>query len=76
MSTLDTPAKTLQVGVLQPLEGLRSDILYQLTVLEIEKNAWTNQVNQTLNHLKSVQKYLEKSAAEICTNYTKLYLQR
>ncbi|XP_037918454.1 prominin-1-A isoform X2 [Hermetia illucens] len=76
MSTLDTRAKTLQVGVLQPLEGLRSDILYQLTVLEIEKNAWTNQVNQTLNHLKSVQKYLEKSAAEICTNYTKLYLQR
>jgi len=39
-------------------------------------NKGPKQVNQTLNHLKSIQSYLENKAGEICHNMTRDYRDR
>ncbi|XP_039956468.1 prominin-2 isoform X1 [Bactrocera neohumeralis] len=76
MTTLGSRSKRLQASILQPLEQLQNEILYHLTALELQRDPWAKQVNQTLNHLRNVQGYLEKTAAEICSNQTRLYTER
>ncbi|SPP73376.1 blast:Prominin-1 [Drosophila guanche] len=76
MTTLGSRSKRLQASILQPLENLQNEILYHLTALELQRDPWAKQVNQTLNHLKSIQGYLENKAGEICHNMTRLYTDR
>ncbi|XP_039148028.1 uncharacterized protein LOC6736053 isoform X4 [Drosophila simulans] len=76
MTTLGSRAKRLQASILQPLENLQNEILYHLTALELQRDPWAKQVNQTLNHLKSIQSYLENKAGEICHNMTRDYTDR
>nr|XP_036231063.1 prominin-2 isoform X2 [Bactrocera oleae] len=76
MTTLGSRSKRLQASILQPLEQLQNEILYHLTALELQRDPWAKQVNQTLNHLRNVQGYLEKTAAEICNNQTRIYTER
>ncbi|XP_070140400.1 uncharacterized protein prom isoform X3 [Drosophila kikkawai] len=76
MTTLGSRAKRLQAAILQPLENLQNEILYHLTALELQRDPWAKQVNQTLNHLKSIQSYLENKAGEICHNMTRTYTDR
>lgn len=44
MATLGNRARRLQSTVLQPLESVRSEIIYHLTALELQKEPWSNQV--------------------------------
>lgn len=44
MATLGNRARRLQSSVLQPLEVVRSEIIYHLTALELQKEPWSNQV--------------------------------
>ncbi|XP_073845813.1 prominin isoform X2 [Musca autumnalis] len=76
MTTLGSRSKRLQSSILQPLEQLQNEILYHLTALELQKDPWAKQVNQTLNHLRNIQEYLEKTAGEICDNQTRIYTER
>uniref|UniRef100_W8BIB1 Prominin-1 n=3 Tax=Ceratitis capitata TaxID=7213 RepID=W8BIB1_CERCA len=76
MTTLGSRSKRLQASILQPLEQLQNEILYHLTALELQRDPWAKQVNQTLNHLRNVQGYLEKTAGEICHNQTRIYTER
>ncbi|XP_032570595.1 uncharacterized protein LOC6618802 isoform X5 [Drosophila sechellia] len=76
MTTLGSRSKRLQASILQPLENLQNEILYHLTALELQRDPWAKQVNQTLNHLKSIQSYLENKAGEICHNMTRDYTDR
>ncbi|XP_039480604.1 uncharacterized protein LOC120444743 isoform X3 [Drosophila santomea] len=76
MTTLGSRSKRLQASILQPLENLQNEILYHLTALELQRDPWAKQVNQTLNHLKSIQSYLENKAGEICHNMTRAYTDR
>ncbi|KAH8319662.1 hypothetical protein KR074_003244 [Drosophila pseudoananassae] len=76
MTTLGSRSKRLQASILQPLENLQNEILYHLTALELQRDPWAKQVNQTLNHLKSIQGYLENKAGEICHNLTRSYTDR
>ncbi|XP_023163307.2 uncharacterized protein LOC111594301 isoform X2 [Drosophila hydei] len=76
MTTLGSRSKRLQAAILQPLENLQNEILYHLTALELQRDPWAKQVNQTLNHLKSIQGYLENKAGEICHNLTRVYTER
>nr|NP_001137754.1 prominin, isoform D [Drosophila melanogaster]ACL83207.1 prominin, isoform D [Drosophila melanogaster] len=76
MTTLGSRSKRLQASILQPLENLQNEILYHLTALELQRDPWAKQVNQTLNHLKSIQSYLENKAGEICHNMTRDYRDR
>ncbi|XP_017838886.1 uncharacterized protein LOC108597069 isoform X3 [Drosophila busckii] len=76
MTTLGSRSKRLQASILQPLENLQNEILYHLTALELQREPWAKQVNQTLNHLKNIQGYLENKAGEICHNLTRVYTER
>lgn len=76
MTTLGSRSKRLQASILQPLEQLQNEILYHLTALELQRDPWAKQVNQTLNHLRNIQGYLEKTAYEICQNQTRIYTER
>ncbi|KAH8405087.1 hypothetical protein KR222_000907 [Zaprionus bogoriensis] len=76
MTTLGSRSKRLQASILQPLENLQNEILYHLTALELQRDPWAKQVNQTLNHLKNIQGYLENKAGEICHNLTRIYTER
>ncbi|KAM7343526.1 prominin isoform 2-T2 [Cochliomyia hominivorax] len=76
MTTLGSRSKRLQASILQPLEQLQNEILYHLTALELQRDPWAKQVNQTLNHLRNIQEYLEKTAGEICQNQTRIYTER
>lgn len=68
MSTLGNRARRLQANILQPLERLRHEILFELTALELQKEPWTELVNQSLVHLKRTQYFINQDAADICYN--------
>lgn len=44
MSTLGNRARRLQANILQPLERLRSEIQFELTALQLQKEPWTDMV--------------------------------
>lgn len=68
MSTLGNRARRLQANILQPLERLRSEILFELTALQLQKEPWTEMVNQSLSHLKTTQYFIDQDSTDICYN--------
>lgn len=52
MSTLGNRARRLQANILQPLERLRSEIQFELTALQLQKEPWTDMVG--LKHINTV----------------------
>lgn len=76
MSTLGNRARRLQANILQPLERLRSEIQFELTALQLQKEPWTDMVNQSLTHLKTTQFFINQDSAEICSNKTMAFKLR
>lgn len=76
MTTLGGRAKRLQTSLLKPLENLRSEIVYHLTALELQIKPWAQQVNKSLNQLKTAQAYLDNQTTNICTDATETYQNR
>lgn len=62
MVTLANRARRLHTSVLQPLEQLRSEIVYHLTALELQRQPWQTQVNRTLLQLKTTHANLKREA--------------
>lgn len=73
MSTLGNRARRLQANVLQPLERLCSEIQFQLTALQLQKEPWIDMVNQSLTHLKTTQYFINQDSLDICHNNSILF---
>lgn len=76
MSTLGNRARRLQASIMQPLERLRSEIQFELTALQLQKEPWMDMVNQSLSHLKTTQYFIDQDSADICYNKSVLYKLR
>lgn len=76
MTTLGSRAKRLQISLLKPLEHLRSEIVYHLTALELQIKPWAQQVNKSLNQLKTAQVYLDSQTNNICMETTNIFQNR
>lgn len=76
MSTLGNRARRVLSNILQPLERLRSEILFELTALELQKEPWIEMVNQSLIHLKTTQYFIDQDSADICYNRSILFKDR
>lgn len=76
MSTLGNRARRLQATILQPLERLRSEIQFELTALQLQKEPWTDMVNQSLIHLKTTQLLINQDSADICYNKSTSFKMR
>ncbi|XP_063709538.1 prominin-1 isoform X2 [Culicoides brevitarsis] len=76
MTTLGGRARRLQTSLLKPLENLRSEIVYHLTALELQIKPWAQQVNKSLNQLKTAQIYLDGQTTNICMDASETYQNR
>lgn len=76
MATLGNRARRLQASLLQPLEQVRSEIVYHLTALELQRVPWANLVNQSLLQLKTTQHFLDRDAAGVFAANVKVYRNR
>lgn len=76
MANLVNRSKKLYVGILQPLDHQQDELIYHLTALELQKEPWLKQVNQTLIHLKNIHQYIEQNAYKICENQTINFTKR
>lgn len=57
MSTLGNRARRLQANILQPLERLRSEIQFELTALQLQKEPWTDMVNNSFDFFCTYTQY-------------------
>lgn len=76
MSALSNRARRLQTTILQPLERLRSDIHFELTALQIQRQPWVEMVNQSLTNLKTTQFFINQDSGDICFNKSVLFKER
>lgn len=76
MTTLGSKARRLQAAVMQPLEQLRGDVLYHLTALELQRDPWMKQINDSLQHLKTIQYFIDHEVHDLCENRSKTYTNR
>lgn len=76
MSTLGNRARRLQANILLPLERLRNEIQFELTALQLQKEPWTDMVNQSLINLKTTQYFINQDSPEICNNKSLLFKLR
>lgn len=76
MVTLGNRARRLHVSVFIPLDQIRNEIVYHLTALELQREPWMHQVNNTLMHLKSTQFYLNKESSNVFFVKTKAFKDR
>lgn len=76
MGTLVTAARRIQGSLLQPLEILKNEIVYQLTALELQIEPWMDRIMDmqvTYNHS---QIFLDRNSHEICQNFSEIFRQR
>jgi chemotaxis protein histidine kinase CheA len=76
MSTLAQVARRFQFTVLQPLEILKNEIIFQLTALELQIVPWMKSIRNTQDSLNNTQVYLDNNAFEICRNFSENYRNR
>lgn len=76
MTTLGSRATRLQSTLLEPLEQLKTDIVYHLTALELQIHPWLAQVNRSLSHLKKAQSFFDSEAGTVCFNQSALFRSR
>lgn len=76
MATLATSAKRVQSTILQPLEILKNEIVFQLTALELHIDPWMHRVKEIRESFNQSQKYLDEYSMEICANYSERFRDR
>lgn len=50
---------------IQPLEQIRTELVYKLTELELQIQPFQKQMNQSLSHLKTIQYYIDNQGSVI-----------
>lgn len=76
MATLAASARRIQSTILQPLEILKNEIVFQLTALELHIDPWMNRVKDIEESFNKSQKYLDNYSMEICANYSERFRDR
>lgn len=76
MATLASSARRIQSSILQPLEMLKNEIVFQLTALELHIDPWTERVKETGKSFSHAQRYLDDFSVEICANFSESFRSR
>ena len=76
MATLASSAKRVQSTILQPLEILKNEIIFQLTALEFHIDPWMHQVKEIKESFNQSQKYLDNFSIDICANFSEIFRNR
>ncbi|XP_071442870.1 prominin-1-A-like [Hetaerina americana] len=76
LETLASRAKRLVASNIHVLERQKEDIVYQLTMLEVQLLPLQRQVNQSLSHLKTIQYYINNQGSAIAQQKAKEYMER
>ncbi|XP_046385639.1 prominin-1-A [Ischnura elegans] len=76
LESLATRAKRLVASNIHVLERQKEDIVYQLTMLEVQLLPLQRQVNQSLSHLKTIQYYINNQGSAIAQQKAKEYMER
>lgn len=76
MATLSSSARRIQSTILQPLEILKNEIVFQLTALELHIDPWMHRAKEIKESFNQSQKYLDKYSTEICANFSESYRNR
>lgn len=76
MATLASSARRIHSTILQPLEILKNEIIFQLTALELHIDPWINGVKEIKESFHESQKYLDNHLTNICANFSEHYRNR
>lgn len=76
MATLASSARRIQLSILQPLEILKNEIVFQLTALELHIDPWMQGVKVIKESFNQSQKYLDNHSTDICANYSENFRNR
>lgn len=76
MATLTSSARRVQATILQPLEILKNEIVFQLTALEFQLDPWINRVREIRENFNQTQIYLNSHSTEICAKYSENFRNR
>ncbi|KAG8232181.1 hypothetical protein J437_LFUL012178 [Ladona fulva] len=76
LETLASRAKRLLASHIQVLETQKEDLVYQLTMLEVQLLPLQRQVNQSISHLKTIQYFINNQGSAIAQQKSRDYMDR
>lgn len=76
MATLASSASRVKSTILQPLEILKNEIVFQLTALELQIEPWIHRVEEIKESFNQSQKYLDNYSTDICANFSESFRNR
>lgn len=76
MATLATSARRIQSTILQPLEILKNEIVFQLTALELHIDPWMHRVKEIKSRFSQSQSHLDHHSTSICANFSENFRLR
>lgn len=76
MGTLASTARKIQKTLLQPLEILKNEIIFQVTALELQIEPWMDKVKEIESNFNQTQAFLNQNVLEICANFSENFRNR
>lgn len=76
MATLASSARRVQSTILEPLEILKNEIVFQLTALELHIEPWMHEVEEIKENFNQSQKYLDNYSGAVCANFSDNFQSR
>lgn len=76
MATLASSARRIQSTILEPLEILKNEIVFQLTALELHIDPWMHEVEEIKENFNQSQKYLDNHSSGVCANFSEIFRTR
>ncbi|XP_077294896.1 prominin [Arctopsyche grandis] len=76
IETLASRTRRLITNNVQPLEQIRTELVYRLTELELQTQPFQKRMNQSLSHLKTIQYYIDNQGGIIAQKKTQDYTKR
>lgn len=70
MTTIATSARKIQSTLMQPLESLKNEIIFQLTALEIQIEPWMVKIIEIQSNFNQSQIYIDTKSDEIWNNFS------
>lgn len=76
MGTLASTARKIQKTLLQPLEILKNEIIFQVTALELQIEPWMDKIKEIESNFNKTQAFLNQNVLEICANFSENFRNR
>ncbi|KYM95019.1 Prominin-1-A [Cyphomyrmex costatus] len=76
LQSIGTTMRDLTSQQVKPLMNLQDDLVYRLTILELQVQSLWRQVNQSISHLRTIQYYIDHQGEKIAQLKTKSYMDR